>query len=94
VHYCDGINHAARAIINVSVWDTLEHAEQMASPKEMQAEGTLMRSKGVRFEPIDYESDHTLAWLRQGRPSWKPSELPGLCRSSWSRPDVAPPTNV
>ncbi len=61
LHYYAGTNRAASAIINASVWDTLEHAEQMTSLAEMKAEGTLMRSKGVRFEPIiNYEIDWTI----------------------------------
>ncbi len=61
LHYYAGINRAACSIINASVWDTLEHAEQMTSLVEMRAEGTLMRSLGVRFEPIiNYEADWTI----------------------------------
>ncbi len=61
LHYYAGVNRAASAIINASVWDTLEHAEQMTSLEQMKTEGTLMRSKGVRFEPIvNYETDWTI----------------------------------
>ena len=56
-HYYAGIDRASKSIVNVSVWDTREHAEQMASLQAMQDEGALMRSKGVRFDPIvNYET--------------------------------------
>ncbi len=56
MRYEVGISRDANTITNVSIWDTLEHAQQMASLQAMQAEGNLMRSKGVRFDPIiNYE---------------------------------------
>lgn len=61
VHYYAAINREANTIVNVSVWDSLEHAEQMATLKAMQEEGVLIRSKGVRFDPIvNYESVWTI----------------------------------
>ena len=57
LRYEVGISRDANTITNVSIWDTLEHAGQMASLQAMQAEGNLMRSKGVRFDPIiNYET--------------------------------------
>ncbi len=56
LRYEVGISPDANTITNVSIWDTLEHAGQMASLQAMQNEGILMRSKGVRFDPIiNYE---------------------------------------
>ncbi len=56
LRYEAGISRDANTITNVSIWDTLEHAQQMASLQAMQTEGILMRSKGVRFDPIiNYE---------------------------------------
>jgi quinol monooxygenase YgiN len=61
LHYYAGINRAASAIINVSVWEKLAHAEQMSSLPEMAAEGALMRSLGVRFETIvNHETEWTI----------------------------------
>lgn len=52
LHYYAGIDRTSNAMINVSVWDTLEHATQMASLKEMLALAEEFRAIGVRFEPI------------------------------------------
>jgi hypothetical protein len=44
-------------MVNVSVWDTLEHAQQMDGLKEMRVEGARFRAKRVRFERIvNYET--------------------------------------
>lgn len=59
LHYYAGIDRESGRIINVSVWDTLEHAQRMAALQAMQAEGALMRSLGVRFEPI---VNHETVW--------------------------------
>ena len=60
-HYYAALQREANAIINVSVWDSLEHAAQMGSLEEMRREGALMRSLGVRFEPIlNYETAWTI----------------------------------
>lgn len=62
LHYYAGIQREANAIVNVSVWDSLAHAEQMGSLVEMQREGALMRSLGVRFEAIlNYETTWTIS---------------------------------
>ncbi len=56
LRYEVGISQDANTITNVSIWDTMEHAAQMASLRAMKAEGDLMRAKGVRFDPIiNYE---------------------------------------
>jgi hypothetical protein len=61
IHYYAAINRESKTIVNVSVWDSLEHAEQMGTLKAMQDEAVLMRSKGVQFDPIvNYESVWTI----------------------------------
>jgi hypothetical protein len=61
VHYYSAIDKAAGKIVNVSVWDTLEHAQQMASLKEMHAEGLKMTALNVRFDPmVNYETVWTI----------------------------------
>jgi hypothetical protein len=61
IHYYAAINREASTIVNVSIWDSLEHAEQMSSLPAMADEGNLMRSKGLRFDPIiNYESVWTI----------------------------------
>lgn len=59
LHYYSAINREAGTIVNVSVWDSLEHAQQMASLQAMQAEGAQMRALGVRFDPI---LNHETVW--------------------------------
>jgi quinol monooxygenase YgiN len=62
LHYYAAIDRDACTIVNVSVWDSLEHAKQMAGLEAMRAEAALMGSKGVRFEPIvNYETAWTIA---------------------------------
>ena len=63
LHYYAGLDRASGTIVNVSVWDTLEHALQMGTLEAMRAEGALMRSKGVRFDPI---VNHETVWTISG----------------------------
>lgn len=57
LHYYAGIDHASGTMINVSVWKTVEHAQQMATLAEMAAQAAVFRDKGVQFEPIiNYET--------------------------------------
>ena len=57
LHYYAGIDRASGTMVNVSVWETLEHAQQMAGLAEMAAQAAIFRDKGVRFEPIvNYET--------------------------------------
>ncbi len=58
-HYYVGIDRSRNAIVNVSVWETLQDAMQMASLRAMQQEGERMRAIGVRFEPI---TNHETVW--------------------------------
>ncbi|HYV44212.1 MAG TPA: hypothetical protein VFA20_05090 [Myxococcaceae bacterium] len=59
LHYYSAIDRAAGKIVNVSVWDTLEHAQQMESLQEMRAEGQKMTALNVRFDPI---INHETVW--------------------------------
>jgi hypothetical protein len=57
LHYYAGIDRASGTMVNVSVWETLEHAQQMAGLAEMAALAVKFRDTGVRFEPIiNYET--------------------------------------
>lgn len=57
LHYYVGIDRASATMVNVSVWDTLAHAQQMSTLKEMQEAGDAFRARGVRFDPIlNYET--------------------------------------
>jgi len=53
-HYYAGIDHLSATLINVSVWDTVEEAQQMESLPEMIAQGKKFTAAGVQFErPIN-----------------------------------------
>jgi quinol monooxygenase YgiN len=54
--YYAGIDASSGTMVNVSVWDTGEHAQAMASLPEMLALRESFDPLGVRFEPIvNYE---------------------------------------
>lgn len=59
LHYYSAISKEAGKIVHVSVWDTLEHAQAMASMTEMHAEGKKMTALNVRFDPI---ANHETTW--------------------------------
>jgi quinol monooxygenase YgiN len=52
LHYYAGIDRESGTMVNVSVWETLEQAQQMASLPEMAAQAQLFRGEGVRFDTI------------------------------------------
>ena len=61
LHYYAAIDKEAGRSSTSSVWDTLEHAKQMASLQEMRAEGQKMTALNVRFDPIvNYETTWTI----------------------------------
>jgi hypothetical protein len=56
-HYYAAIDCASATMVNVSVWDTLAHAQQMATLPEMRALAEVFSARGVRFETIiNYET--------------------------------------
>jgi quinol monooxygenase YgiN len=59
LHYYSAISQEAGKIVHVSVWDTPEHAKQMASMPEMHAEGIKMTALNVRFDPV---VNHETVW--------------------------------
>ena len=59
LHYYVGIDRAKSQLTNVSVWDSLEHAHQMDTLKEMLAQRPILEGAGVRFEPI---TNHETLW--------------------------------
>lgn len=56
--YFVGSDSASNTMVNVSVWDTLEHAQAMSSLPEMTALGKEFERMGVNFERpiINYEA--------------------------------------
>jgi hypothetical protein len=59
LHYYVGLDRAAGFMTNTSLWDSLEHAQQMSSLPEMLALRAVFEGAGVRFEPI---TNHELLW--------------------------------
>ena len=52
VSYYAGIDGPSGSMVNVSVWDTLEAAQQMATLKEMADLRVHFEAAGIRFEPV------------------------------------------
>ena len=59
LHYYVGVDEHTGQVTNVSVWDTLEHAQAMSSLPEMSAQRPVLEAAGVVFEPI---SNHEVSW--------------------------------
>ncbi len=59
LHYYVGIDREHRQLTNVSVWDTLEHARQLDTLKEMLAQRPTLEAAGVTFEAI---TNHETLW--------------------------------
>jgi quinol monooxygenase YgiN len=65
--YWAGSDEASATMINVSVWDTLEHAQAMASLPEMAALAQQFIALGVEFErPI---VNHPVLWSLTAGPA-------------------------
>jgi len=59
VHYYVAIDRAEGQLTNVSVWDSLEHAQAMSSLREMLAQRPILEAAGVAFERI---TNHEALW--------------------------------
>lgn len=59
LHYYVGIDAVTSTMVNVSVWDSLEHAQQMSTLAPMLALATAFRALGVEFDPI---ANHETLW--------------------------------
>jgi hypothetical protein len=59
LHYYVGIDRIACQLINVSVWDSLDHARQMDSLAAMLAQRPILEAGGVKFETI---TNHETLW--------------------------------
>ena len=59
--YYVGIDRENSAMTNVSIWETLADAQQMASLKAMQDQAKIFTNAGVRFDrPI---TNHETLWV-------------------------------
>jgi quinol monooxygenase YgiN len=59
IHYYVSIDRDAGQLVNVSVWDTMEHATAMSQLAEMLAQRPVMEAAGVTFHPI---TNHDTLW--------------------------------
>lgn len=57
--YYVALDASAGVMVNISVWDTLEHAQAMATLPEMLAQRDRFLAAGVQFEPI---LNHDILW--------------------------------
>ena len=57
LHYYAGIEWTSATIVNVSIWESLEHAQQMSTLAPMLALREQFETLGVQFDPIvNYET--------------------------------------
>lgn len=59
IHYYVGIDREQGQLINVSVWDTVEHAKAMSQLAPMLAQRPVMEAAGATFETI---TNHETLW--------------------------------
>ncbi len=59
IHYYVAIDRATGHMTNTSCWDTLDHAMQMASLKEMADQRATFDGLGVSFEAV---TNHEVLW--------------------------------
>lgn len=59
LHYYVAIDRVNGYLTNVSIWDSLEHAHQMDTLREMLAQRPILESAGVSFEVI---TNHETLW--------------------------------
>ena len=52
MHYYVAIDRVEGQLTNVSVWDSLEHAQAMSQLPEMLAQRPILESAGVTFDVI------------------------------------------
>ena len=59
LHYYVGIDPVTSTMINVSLWDSLEHAKQMSNLAPMLMLVSEFQGLGVQFDPI---ANHETLW--------------------------------
>jgi len=52
VRYYVSIDSISNSMVNVSVWESLQAAQQMNTLKEMLAQRDIFTAQGVQFQPI------------------------------------------
>lgn len=59
IHYYVAIDRSVGQLTNVSVWDSMEHAQAMSQLQEMLAQRPVLEGVGVTFEQI---TNHEVLW--------------------------------
>jgi hypothetical protein len=59
IHYYVAIDRTEGQLTNVSVWDTLEHAQAMSQLQAMLDQRPILEAAGVTFEKI---TNHDTLW--------------------------------
>jgi len=59
LHYYVGMDRTRGYLTNVSVWDSLEHSQQMDRLQPMLAQRPLLEAEGIVFEII---TNHEIVW--------------------------------
>jgi hypothetical protein len=59
IRYFAGIDRTAGRVVNVSVWDSIEHARAMDDLAAMRAQRPILQAAGVTFEPV---ANHQTVW--------------------------------
>ncbi len=62
VHYYVAIDRVQGQLTNVSVWDSMAHAQAMSQLQEMLAQRPVLEAAGVSFEAI---TNHETLWTIQ-----------------------------
>ena len=52
IHYYVSIDSISNSMVNVSIWESLQAAQQMNTLKEMLAQRDIFVALGVKFQPI------------------------------------------
>jgi quinol monooxygenase YgiN len=52
IHYYVSIDSTSNSMVNVSIWESLQAAQQMNTLKEMLAQRDIFVAQGVQFQPI------------------------------------------
>jgi len=52
IHYYVSIDSISNSMVNVSIWESLQAAQQMNTLKEMLAQRDILLALGVQFQPV------------------------------------------
>ena len=52
IHYYVSIDSVSNSMVNVSIWESLQAAQQLNTLKEMLAQRAIFVALGIKFQPI------------------------------------------